>query len=43
MLICCVCGKVIANMDPNKVRYGGCASCPLDEVKEAMEELKETK
>jgi hypothetical protein len=39
MLICCVCGKVIANVDPNNVRYGGCSSCDLDLVKEQMEKI----
>ena len=38
MLICIVCGKVIANSDPNKVRYGGCSVCPLLEVAKKMRE-----
>ena len=40
MLICIVCGKVIANVDQSTVRYGGCSSCPLDEVAREMQDLK---
>lgn len=39
MLLCIVCGKVIANVDPYKVRYGGCSECDLDEVVKRMEEM----
>jgi hypothetical protein len=28
MLKCAVCGKVIANVDPNTTRYGKCSACP---------------
>jgi len=42
MLVCIVCGKVIANCDNGKTtRYGGCAACPLKEVAKKMEEKKE--
>lgn len=39
MLLCIVCGKVIANLDPDHTRYGGCSSCSLDEVKKEMDKL----
>jgi len=40
MLLCIVCKKVIANVDPNNVRYGGCSSCDLEEVARLMEAKK---
>jgi len=44
MLICIVCKKVIANVDPSTVRYAGCADCNLEDVKKEMDKLKgETK
>lgn len=43
MLICIVCGKTIANVDPSTIRYGGCSSCPIEEVKKLMGKEKETK
>jgi hypothetical protein len=39
MLLCVVCGKIIANVDPINIRYGGCSACSLDEVKRGMDEL----
>jgi len=33
MLICKVCGKVIANVDLENTRYAVCASCPTPEKK----------
>jgi hypothetical protein len=43
MLLCIVCGKVIADVDPNRVRYGGCAACPIELVAKKMDERKKTK
>ena len=40
MLLCAVCGKVIANVDPEHIRYGGCGKCDLYEVANAIEEKK---
>ena len=40
MLKCIVCDKVIANVDPSTVRYGGCSACDLKEVARLMEEHK---
>jgi len=40
MLLCIVCGKTIANVDPSTIRYGGCSSCPIEEVSMGMKELK---
>ena len=37
MLICIVCGKTIADVDPNTVRWGGCPNCPIDEIAKRME------
>jgi len=39
MLICIVCGKVIANTNP-EIHYGGCSECDLKLVEKGMEELK---
>jgi len=41
MLVCIVCNKVIANIDPNNVRYGGCGTCDIKEVARLMKEKKE--
>ena len=30
MLLCSGCNKVIANVDPVNIRYGICASCPIE-------------
>ena len=30
MLLCSSCNKVIANVDPVNIRYGICASCPIE-------------
>ena len=41
MLICIVCGKVIANCDNGKTtRYGGCSACDLQEVGRKMTEYR---
>jgi hypothetical protein len=40
MLLCIVCGKVIANVDASTIRYGGCASCSLSDVKRLMDAMK---
>lgn len=42
MLICIVCGKTVANVDPSTIRYGGCGKCPVEEVKKALERLGRT-
>ena len=42
MLLCVVCGKVIANMDNGAVvRYGGCGNCNLKLVAEKMKERRQ--
>lgn len=39
--MCAVCGKVIANVDPNDVRYGKCAACPI--TKENIEKVEQAR
>jgi len=43
MLICVVCNKVIANVNPHKVNYGGCSECDIKEVAKRMEDLQNGK
>ncbi len=40
MLVCAACGKVIANVDPSKVRYGGCASCNMEDIKRGIKSME---
>ena len=37
MLVCIVCGKVLANVDPTTVRYGGCHKCSLLEIQKRFD------
>lgn len=41
MLVCAKCGKVIANVDPYHIRYGGCGKCPVLEVAKAIQEKQQ--
>lgn len=41
MLVCIVCEKVIVRRDTSKLRYGGCSSCSIEEVKKCMAQIEE--
>ena len=41
MLVCASCGTIVANVDPTKIRYGGCSSCSLADIKAGIKQLEE--
>jgi len=40
MLLCAVCRKVIADVDPSTIRYGGCGKCALEDVEASINRLR---